>query len=180
MMFTRHEVHFELVSLRDHVCKILILQRRTLVPKRQLGSVRIRTQKLLDQADDSGEFRTRSLVMRGLKIYGGKGSWAAFWRWWLCFAAAGAVPTRRVPYYSLQLLFWVLRLWKSHKTGHSRLLTCNPVHTGFIWITERLVQWMESLQDDSGFGLSGSRSKTCINIPSLSVASLYFYILRPS
>ena len=74
MMFIRHEVHFELVRLRDHVCKILILQRRTLVHKSQLGSVRIRTQKLLDPADDSGEFRSRSLVMHGLKIYGGKGN----------------------------------------------------------------------------------------------------------
>lgn len=179
MMFIRHEVSFELVNVA-HVCKFLILQRRTLVHKSQLGSVRIRTQKLPDQADDSGEFRTRSLVMHGLKIHGGKGSWAAFWRWWLCFAAAGAMPISRVLYYSLQLLFLVLMLWKSHKTGHNRLLTCNPVLTGFIWITERLVQWMESLQDDFGFGLSGSRSKSCINIPSLSVASLYFYMLRPS
>ena len=42
--------------------------------KSQLGSVRIRTQKLLDPADDSGEFRSRSLVMHGLKICGGKGN----------------------------------------------------------------------------------------------------------
>lgn len=73
MMFIRHEVSFELVNLAN-VCKILILQRRTLVHKSQLGNVRIRTQKLPDQADDSGEFRTQRLVMDGLKIYGVKGS----------------------------------------------------------------------------------------------------------
>ena len=37
--------------------------------KSQLGSARIRTQYLPDQADDSGEFRTRDLVICGLKIY---------------------------------------------------------------------------------------------------------------
>ena len=72
-MFIRHDVSFELVNLAN-VCTILILQRRTSVHKSQLGNVRIRTQKLPDRADDSGEFRTQRLVMHGLNIYGVKGS----------------------------------------------------------------------------------------------------------